>query len=89
MPTEMELRRRGRVDLERANRPAPIDPRWEQFPASENIEDRRGDTVGSLLEMLVAPTGYNLAEWRAMLARPATPTSVTLPHRNWPYGEKR
>jgi hypothetical protein len=71
-------------ELPIGNRAAPIDPRYEQMPTSENIEDRRGEWGRSLGEQLVAPTGFNLSEWGTMLRRPLTPIEESLPHRNWP-----
>jgi hypothetical protein len=67
------------------SRPAPMRD-LPDFPQSENIEDRRGDVGGSLLEGALAPTGYNSQEWATMLRRPFTSTRETLPARYWPEG---
>jgi hypothetical protein len=53
MPTEMELRARSRADLERANRPAPVDPKYFGLSGQPaQIEDRRNANVLELLYTL-------------------------------------
>lgn len=61
-------------DAQRDIRSTPSDAKYARLPASQNIEDRRGDraTVDSVLRYV---TGLDREKWRKMMAHPLTPFS--------------
>ena len=81
-PVNARLKRAPNRELPMEGRRAPIDPKWEEVPSSENIEDRRGDTGDQIVNTLLAPTGFNAKEWGIQLRHPLTPIKESMPWRD-------